>query len=257
MKNYTAIIIDDELKLQKVMQSKLEKHCPQINVLGLANSAKEAYKLISVHKPDLIFLDISMPEESGFDLLDYFESFSFEIIFVTGFSEYAIEALRLSAIDYLLKPVRNKLLVQAVDKAIKRIDDRQNIERYNILKENLIDNGGPNTKIVIPGIKQHSFIEVKQIMRCEASGNYTKICLVSGEILVSSYTLAVIKEMLLNFNFFSIHKSHLINVSRIDTYLTAGTLILTDGTRLPVSRRNRKAFIENCVNKNKITMRMQ
>jgi len=139
--NYTALIIDDEPKLQKVLQLKLEKYCPQIQPLGCANNTKEGYTLIAQKQPDLLFLDISMPEETGFDLLDYFDTLSFEVIFVTGFGEFAIEALRLSAIDYLLKPVRTKLLVQAVQRAIDRIEERKDMERYKVLKHNLNNSG--------------------------------------------------------------------------------------------------------------------
>lgn len=253
MKKYKAIIIDDEPKLQKVLQSKVNKHCPEIEVVALASSASEGYESIILNSPDLIFLDISMSGESGFDLLNYFESFSFEIIFVTGYSEYAIEALRLSAVDYLLKPTRNKLLIHAVQKAIHRIEDRKNIERYKVLKNNINVLDKSSTKISLPGIKKYSFIEVNDIIRCEGASNYTKIHLRGGEILVSSYTLGVIRELLVNFSFYSIHKSHFINVSQIKSYLRSGIVILRDETKLPVSRRNRKAFLEQCVEKNKIT----
>jgi len=166
MKKYTAIIIDDEPKLQKVLQIKLEKYCPQIEVLGCANNAKEGYTLITQKLPDLLFLDISMPDETGFDFLDYFDTFSFEIIFVTGFSEYAIEALRLSAVDYLLKPIQTKLLVQAVKKAINRIEERKDIERYKVLKHNLHNSGSSKNKIAIPGLDNYQFLEVANIIRC-------------------------------------------------------------------------------------------
>jgi len=252
MKNYTAVIIDDEPKLQKVLESKLNAHCPHIKIVGLAKSARTAYQTIIKEKPDLIFLDISMPEESGFDLLEYFDSFSFEIIFVTGYSEYAIDALRLSAVDYILKPIRNKLLVEAVDKAIIKIEERKDIERYKILKNNLDVSDIAKSKIAIPGIKKYSFIEVAQIIRCEGWKNYTKIHLQSGETLISSYTLGVVKDLLVNFNFYSIHKSHFINVNEIVSYVKEGILVLSDGSQLPVSRRNRKDFVDNVIKQNSI-----
>jgi len=247
MKTYNSIIIDDEPKLQKVLQLKLEKFCPQISVLACANNAKDSYALITRKQPDIIFLDISMPDETGFDLLDYFDSFSFEIIFVTGFSEYAIEALRLSAVDYLLKPVRTKLLVQAVKKAIYRIDERKDIERYKILKENLNNSGSHKNKIAIPGLDNYQFIEVANIIRCEGWDNYTKIHLANGEVLISSYSIGVIKDLLTNYNFYSTHKSHLINIDEIASYQKDGTLVLSDAAEVPVARRRRQEFVDTVI----------
>lgn len=254
MKKYTAIIIDDEPKLQKVLQLKLEKYCPQIQVISYAKNAQEGYTLISQKQPDLLFLDISMPEETGFDLLDYFDTFSFEIIFVTGYGEYAIDALRLSAVDYLLKPVRTKLLVQAVQRAIDRIEERANIERYKVLKKNLNNTGSTKNKIAIPGLDNYQFIEVANILRCEGWDNYTKIHLANGEVLISSYTIGVIKDLLINHNFYSTHKSHLINVSEISTYQKDGTLILSDGAEVPISRRRRKEFVDVIIKQKDISL---
>jgi len=244
MKKYTTIIIDDEPKLQKVLQLKLEKYCPQIQVLGCANNAKAGYTLINQKKPDILFLDISMPEETGFELLDYFDTFTFEIIFATGFSEYAIEALRLSAVDYLLKPVRTKLLVQAVKRAIDRIEARADLKRYKVLKQNLNNSGSSKNKIAIPGLDNYQFVEVANIIRCEGWDNYTKIHLVNGEVLISSYAIGVIKDLLTSHNFYSTHKSHFINVDEIATYRKEGTLVLSDGSEVPVSRRKRKEFVD-------------
>jgi len=247
MKSLTSIIIDDEPKLQKVLQIKLEKFCPQIKVLACANNAKDGYALITQKQPDILFLDISMPEETGFDLLEYFDTFSFEIIFVTGFSEYAIEALRLSAVDYLLKPVRTKLLVQAVQRAIERINERKDIERYKVLKHNLNNKDSHKNKIAIPGLDNYQFVEVAKIIRCEGWENYTKIHLVNGEVLISSYAIGVIKDLLLNYNFYSTHKSYLINVDEIAAYQKDGTLVLTDGAEVPVARRRRQEFVDAIV----------
>lgn len=191
-----------------------------------------------------------MPEETGFDLLDYFDTFSFEIIFATGYSKYAIEALRLSAVDYLLKPVRTKLLVQAVQKAIDRIDERQDIERYKVLKHNLNNSDSNKNKIAIPGLDNYQFVEVAKIIRCEGWDNYTKIHLVNGEILISSYAIGVIKDLLTNYNFYSAHKSHIINLDEIATYQKDGTLVLSNGAQVPVARRKRKEFVDGII-KNK------
>lgn len=244
MKTYQAIIIDDEPKLQKVLQIKLEKFCPEIKISGFANEVKEAYKLIKSLKPQIIFLDISMPEETGFHLLEYFDSFDFEIIFVTGFSEYAIQALRLCAVDYLLKPVRTKLLVQAVNKAIENIEKRNEIERYKVLKSNLVDFGNSNNKIAIPGIDNYTFVKVNNIIHCEGWENYTKIHMENGDVLTSSYNIGVFKETLSHYKFYCCHKSHLINVNKIKSYNKEGTIVMSNKNAVPVSRRRKDEFVK-------------
>jgi two-component system LytT family response regulator len=133
MNNYKALIIDDEPKLRKVLEFKLAKYCPDIQLVGTAGNAEEAFTEIKNLKPDIIFLDISMPGESGFDLLNRFDSIDFEIIFVTGFNDYVLDALKVSAVDYLLKPVVTANLVAAVEKAKSRIEDRQKVKMYHVL----------------------------------------------------------------------------------------------------------------------------
>jgi len=244
---YETIIIDDEGKLRDVLKIKLNTHCPELKILDQASNAQEAFEKIKLHKPKLIFLDIAMPGESGFDLLNRFEYIDFEIIFVTGFNEYALDALKVSAVDYVLKPVQTESLINAVNKAKKRIDNRTKIAKYDILKHNLNNLGDQSTKIAIPGSNAYEFIKVEDIIRCEGWQKYTKIHLQSGDVIVSSYNLGVFRDMLESYDFYSSHKSHLVNKNHIVRYMKDGTIIMSDGSNAPVARRRKDDFMASVV----------
>lgn len=244
---YTALIIDDEAKLREVLNIKLNNFCPDIKVLAQANNVEDAYAKINSLKPQLIFLDISMPIESGFDLINKFDSINFEIIFVTGFNEYALDALKVSAVDYILKPVQTESLIKAVNKAKSRIDERSKIAKYEVLKHNLHHIGDQSTKIAIPGSQAYEFVKIENIIRCEGWQKYTKIHLKSGDVIVSSYNIGVFRDMLESYDFFSTHKSHLINKNHIARYLKDGTVIMSDTSTAPVARRKKEEFMEQVV----------
>ncbi len=241
--SYKAIIIDDEPKLREVLQIKLRKHCPTIEIVSSAIDAPDAYDKITEYNPDLIFLDIAMPGESGFDLLDRFTDIRFEVIFVTGYNEYALDALKISAVDYLLKPVNTADLIAAVEKATSRIEARTKIDKYEVLKHNLHNIGDQNTKISIPGSDAYEFIRIGDIIRCEGWDKYTRIHLKSGAVVVSSYNLGVFRDMLESYHFFTTHKSHLINTTEITRYLKDGTVVMSDDSKVPVARRRKEEFM--------------
>lgn len=245
--NYEALIVDDEAKLREVLDIKLKQHCPEIQVMGKVSNAQDAFEKIKLVKPQIVFLDIAMPGESGFDLLNRFEEIDFEIIFVTGYNEFALDALKVSAVDYILKPVQTESLKLAVEKAKRKIDNKQKIERYEILRHNLDNVGDQNTKIAIPGTKAFEFVLVADIIRCEGWQKYTRIFLKNGEIIISSYNIGVFKDMLQNYQFYSCHKSHLINVQQIKKYLKEGTVIMTDSSEIPVARRRKEDFMEKVI----------
>lgn len=245
MTNYSALIIDDESKLRKVLQIKLEQYCEGIKVVGTAENVTDAFQKINELKPQLIFLDISMPGASGFDLLDRFPTIDFEVIFVTGFNNYVLDALKVSAVDYLLKPVITNDLIKAVNKARARIEEKEKLELYDILRHNLNHLGEQNTKLAIPGANAYDFVEMNDIVRCEGWQKYTRIYLKDGSCIVSSYNIGTFKEMLENYNFYSTHKSHLINTSLITRYLKEGTVVMSDGAQVPVARRKKEDFMQN------------
>ncbi|MEE9438319.1 MAG: LytTR family DNA-binding domain-containing protein [Saprospiraceae bacterium] len=244
---YDAILIDDESKLLEVLKIKINKFCPEIKILDTAANVSKAYEKIMLLKPKLIFLDIAMPGESGFDLLQKFDTIDFEIIFVTGFNEFALDALKVSAVDYVLKPIQTESLISAVSKAKERIDNRSKIAKYEILKHNLNHIGDQATKVAIPGANSYEFVKIADIIRCEGWQKYTKIILSNGSVIVSSYNIGVFRDMLDNYDFFSTHKSHLINNNHISKYTKDGTLQLSDGSTVPVARRRKDEFMATVV----------
>ncbi|MCB0635350.1 MAG: response regulator transcription factor [Lewinella sp.] len=243
MKLLKALIIDDEPKLAKVLQLKLGQYCPEVEVAATGGNVQEGEALVRQHQPDLVFLDIAMPGGSGFELIERFSVINFEIIFVTGFNEYVLDALKVSAVDYLLKPVVTEELVEAVGKARRRIADREKIELYHILKHNLKHIGDQDTRVAIPGAQAYDFIRIADIIRCEGWQKYTRIYLRDGSMIVSSYNIGVFKEMLSSYGFYVTHKSHLINTKLITRYLKEGLVVMQDGAQVPVSRRKRDDFI--------------
>ncbi|HPQ20282.1 MAG TPA: LytTR family DNA-binding domain-containing protein [Saprospiraceae bacterium] len=237
-----ALIIDDEPKLTEVLKLKIEQHCPDIKVLGSAQNIVEAKEKIELWNPKLIFLDITMPGGSGFQLLDQIENINFEIIFVTGYSEYALDALKVSAAEYLLKPVKTNELIEAVEKVKVKINQKEEAKRYQLLKHNIENVGKQDSKIVIPGQKSYEIVNIRDIIRCEGVQKYTYIYMMNGQKFLSSYNVGVYKDMLTNYNFYSVHKSHIINNNHIKRYLTEGTIIMIDDSTVPVSRRKKDEF---------------
>lgn len=245
MNKLKALIIDDEPKLQEVLKVKLQKYCPNIAAIEQAGNIQEGYEQATRFQPDIVFLDIAMPCGSGFDFLDQFEDINFEVIFVTGFNKYMLKAIKISAVDYLLKPVSTEELITAVHKATLRIQNWENIRKYHILRHNLKHIGEEETKIAIPAAKAYDFVKVSRIIRCEGWQKYTRIHLTDGSCIVSSYNIGVFKEMLESYNFYLTHKSHLVNVSLIVRYLKEGTAIMSDGAEVPISRRRRDDFFSS------------
>ena len=248
-----TIIIDDEEKLSELLRIKLSNHCPDVEVVDMCKNVEEAFIAISTHKPDLIFLDIAMPGGSGFTLLDRFDTLDFEIIFVTGYNDYAIDAMKVSAVDYLLKPLKIEDLKNAVQRARERIRNKEDLEQYHLLKHNLGDIDKQEARIAIPGNHTYDFITVSNIIRCEGEQKYTNIHLLSGKRILSSYNIGRYKDILSNYDFFATHKSHLINTQHIAKYQMDGTLTMVDGSTVPVSRRRKEAFV-NEVLKNRPTL---
>lgn len=240
---YNTLIVDDEPKLREVIKIKLSKYCPLISVVGEAADVDEAHEKIKSLNPQLILLDISMPGASGFELLNRVDKINFEIIFITGFNEYALDALKVSAVDYLLKPVKTEELVSAIDKAIKRMDLRDSLTKYEVLKNNLQSQRNQNTTIAIPGTNSYDFIKISEIVRCEGWNKYTKVHLHNGKTIISSNNIGVFREILEVYEFHTTHKSHLINTKQIMRYNKDGVITMKDGSEVPLARRRKEDFI--------------
>ncbi len=240
-----ALIIDDEPKNVRILKRLLDDYCPQIEVAGEAGDARTAFTTIREMKPDIVFLDIEMPYGNAFDLLDKLLPVDFEIIFITAFDDYTLKAFKYSALDYLLKPVDIDELKAAVKKAAEKIAGKNiNLQLGNLLS-NLKNNQATLQKIALPSADGIIFINVEEIIRCEASGNYTLIFADSKEKITASKTIKDYEELLPPSIFCRIHNSHIINLNRIKKYHRGrgGFVVMDDGTSIEVASRRRDEFL--------------
>lgn len=239
-----AIIIDDEEKAVQILNSLIEEYCPQIKILDTANSLETGLQSIAIHQPDLVFLDIEMPQGSGFDLLKKLPHLNFEIIFVTSHEDYAVEAIKFCAIGYILKPIREIELLAAVNQANFRINLKEENFRNKQLLQNLKNPNSQNNRIGIPTSRGLEFVETGAIIRCEGVQRCTKLILTENKAILSSYNLGEFRKLLEAYHFYSPHKSHLISLNHIIRYDKEGTIEMTDGVTVPVARRRRQEFLE-------------
>jgi two-component system LytT family response regulator len=254
MKTYSAIIIDDERNIREALELMLRQYCPDIELAGSAASAAEGRDLLKARQVDLIFLDISMPKEDGFAFLATIQKENYGIIFVTAYQEYALRALKASAIDYLLKPVNPIELRDAVSKAIQFLEFRKNKEEvkkvYQESLDNLHDNihsdNKPITKITIAEQFGFRVVNVADIMYLEADSNYTIIHISGLNKIVATRTMGDFEKILDTPEFFRIHKSIIININYLKGYSSyQGNFVeLSDGTSLSISRRRINEFRE-------------
>ncbi|MCB0397480.1 MAG: response regulator transcription factor [Flavobacteriales bacterium] len=245
MKQTTALIVEDEQKSADVLQKLIERHCPNVNIVGVAGGVNEGLELIRTKKPQLVFLDIEMHDGTGFDLLQKVDSKSFDVIFTTAYIQYAIKAIRFSAMDYILKPIDADELTEAIDRCTQRKVHAVSDERFNTLLANL-GNESKMKKIVIPEGDGMTFVGLSDIIRCESDGNYTFIIMTGGKRILAAKTLGDYEEMLSDENFVRIHRSHLINLEHVNRYIKGegGYVVMSDGSEVEVSRRKKAEFIE-------------
>ncbi len=245
-----SIIIDDEPNNIENLQLLLNQYCPEINIVATAIDADHGIEAIRTYQPDLIFLDIQMPGKSGFELLKAFTSINFEIIFITAYDQYGIQAIKFSALDYLLKPININELKLAVEKARQKVIAKQ--KDYNIvnLLEYIKSGNKEIPKIALPTLQEIMYVRVDNIIRCEASNNYTLFYLQNGEKVLVCKTLKEFAELLTPHNFIRTHQSHLVNLHFVKSFLRedGGTLFLTDQTKVPISRQNRDMVKERLNN---------
>lgn len=235
-----AIIIDDEIAAVENLQIMINKYCKNINIVASTQSADEGVLLINKEHPDLIFLDIEMPHTNGFDLLKRFPNPTFSVIFTTAYNQYAIQAIKFSALDYLLKPIDVEELISAVFKVEKKnsIDK----ERVNLLLENFDTKS--NKRLALPKDGGYSIVKVENIIRCEASDNYTTFHIKDKKPILVSRTLKEFEKLLPKDQFLRVHQSHLINLNKVEEYYkTDGAYVLMeDGSTVSISRRKKDEF---------------
>ena len=240
-----ALLIDDEKHSLDSLQIELSMHCPQVEVLEKCKGAKAGLHGIRSLKPDLIFLDIEMPGMNGFELLKQLDDIDFEIIFTTAYDEFAIQAFKVSAMDYLLKPIDPEELVAAVGKVEEKRRQSVSKEHVEMLLTNMRGGSDGFTKIALPSSEGLDFINVKDILHCEADGNYTTVNTTSGDRYIISRTLKEFEEMLASPDFFRTHQSHLVNLNHIKKYIrgSGGELVLQDGTHVQVARARKELLM--------------
>jgi two-component system LytT family response regulator len=239
-----GVIIDDELKSRESLQILLQDFCEDIEVCALCQNVSEGVAAINTCKPDVVFLDIQMQRETGFDLLSRFEKIDFELIFTTAHSEFAIKAFKFSAIDYLLKPIDITELQAALEKVRKKKNHGIS-ERLEQLIHNLKPAATQKYKLALPTGDGLVFVKIDEILYCEAEGNYTQIHLVNGTKHLVSRTLKEYDDMLTDQDFFRIHNSYLINLNMIKNYVRGegGYVVMSNGKSLDVSRRKKESFL--------------
>lgn len=239
-----AIVIDDEKPSREVLCNYLHEFCGGVKVVATAASVNSAYKAITKFKPDLILLDIEMGDGQGFDLLKKFDKIDFGVIFVTAFSEHAVKAFRVNAIDYLLKPVKIEELKEAVSKAIKKVSSPDYTEAVNQLMKHLLEPGSGNKTLVIHHIKGFEILKINDIIMCQADGYCTNFYLRGKKKVVSTKNLKQYENKLLRYNFMRVHNSFIINMDYVAGYTSQGELILEEGYKASLGDTFKGAFME-------------
>jgi two-component system LytT family response regulator len=247
-----TIIIDDEPNSRETLELMLVKYYPEVQITDSCSTPQEAIKSIQKHQPDLIFLDIEMPGMNGFEMLQKIQPVNFDVVFTTAYDRYAIRAIRVSALDYLLKPIDTEELDSVINHFKEK--DRQSknpLRQFEVLFEQVINKNSNNHSIALPTQEGLLIIKTGDIIRCEASGSYSKFFFTNRETLLVSRNLKEFEEILPEKEFFRIHESYIINLSFLKKYIRGdgGQAVLTDGSVLDVARRRKENFLKQIGNK--------
>ncbi len=245
-----AIIVEDEKKSRELLDKLVQKNCPGVSVVGLADTVESGVALIRKLKPRLVFLDIEMPDGTGFDLLKAVQDQHFDVIFTTASDRYAINAIKYSALDYLLKPIDSEELKAAVKKIEEKASADNNMESLKFLLQNFRKNDEQYTRITLPTGNAYEIIQVKDIIRCEADGNYTNFFLSDKRKMIVTMGLKHYEDLLPPTDFFRIHNHHLVNVNHVSRVLKedGGYAVMSDGSKIEISRRKKDSFLDRIHN---------
>ncbi|MEP7375855.1 MAG: LytTR family DNA-binding domain-containing protein [Chitinophagaceae bacterium] len=241
-----AIIIDDEVHCLDTLSILLNDYCPQVEVMQRCGSAKDGLVAIEKHQPVLVFLDIEMPIMNGFELLEMFPELPFFVIFTTSYDQYAIKAIRFSALDYLLKPIDPKELVTAIHK-IQIQKQLPSAEQFQMLMSQINHKETGFHKIAVPTSEGFELIPADQVISCEADDNYTYLFLKNKNKITACRTLKEMEEQLQDFNFFvRVHHSYMVNLNEVTKYIRGegGYLIMSDGSTINVSRSRKESLLK-------------
>ena len=241
-----TILVDDEPRGLNTLKKLLQEYCPEIKVIAECTDAESAKDKIELLEPQLAFLDISLPGKTSFDLLSELDKINFEIIFVTAHNKYALDAFHYSAIDYLMKPIDEDILIDAVRRAVKRVSMNSVNNNVSTLLHNLQKAQVPQEmKLCIPSLKGFQVVELKDILYCEASGSYTNFFFVDKHSVCTAKTIHDYEDLLEDAGFVRIHKSFLVNLLHVKEYLRGegGSVILSNGHEVEVARRKKDLLI--------------
>lgn len=242
-----TVIVDDEPNARQVIANILELYCKNVEVVGQAENVKSGLTIINKLNPDLVLLDIQMPDGSGFDLLKQIDNINFNFIFITAHEQYAIKAIKLSALDYVLKPINANELIDAIEKAEL---NPVNSEVFNTKLDNYqsnINRSNPDKRISINTTDSVYSIKIKDILYCQSDKNYTELYICGKHKLLISKTLKDFETLLSEYGFYRVHQSYLVNMKYVGRFAKmglGGNVILDDGTKIPVSSRKREGFLK-------------
>ncbi|MDD2257039.1 MAG: LytTR family DNA-binding domain-containing protein [Bacteroidales bacterium] len=245
MEGLKTLVIEDEKHVRELLVTSLQNYCPKARVVGQADGVKAGLRAIADWAPDLVFLDIQLGDGTAFDLLKQVEHPSFAIVFVTAYGQFALQAFRAAALDYLLKPIHIEALQESVDRAWEQRGMRQ----VNVQLRQFMENAQSRPdekKLVLKTLDAMHVVRVRDVLRCEAEHNYTTFFLRNGKRIVVSRTLREFEELLENHRFFRSHQSHLVNMDCVQCFekREGGCLRMEDGSSVPVSKRKREELME-------------
>lgn len=240
-----AIIVEDDKNNVEILSSLLQKFCPEVRVAGSASNRADGIKLIENEHPDLVFLDVELGHETGFDILRHFPSASFKIIFTTAHEQYAFRAIKASCIEYLLKPIDYKELCAAIKKYEQQKNLSVNQKKIEVLLDNLGNNPTSFSKLAIPTSDGYSFLNANEIMYCQADLNYTVIHTSKNERMVSSKNLKEFEELLSPSVFFRCHKSYIINLNFIKKFSRSESVVqMANDIQIDIAVRKKEEFLK-------------
>lgn len=238
-----AVLIDDEISNLENLRTLLEKHCPQVAIMDTAQNVSDGVHAIEKYLPNLVFLDIQMGKQTGFDVLKLLPKRSFDVIFVTAYDYYGIQAVKFAALDYLLKPIDIEELISAVNKAEQKVAAQIQTSQLDFLLQQLKKPKTSGSKIALQMQTEIRYVTLSDIVRCEADNTYTHFFLANGEKLLVSKSLKEYADLLQPKGFLRTHQSHLVNPKYVKSWLKedGGVLLLLSGEKIPISKPNKEA----------------
>ena len=241
-----AILLEDEHHSRQLLCEMLTEHFENISVLAVCENTEEAAIAIARHHPDLVISDIEFGNSSVFDMLQGLHSIDFEVIFTTAHEKYALQAIKFSALDYLLKPFNLDDLTNAIDRCQIKLNEKQSARRFEVLFYNLKGLQKDTKKIALPILNGLQVVSLKDIVRCQAEANYTIFFFVDEKKMIVTKSLKEFEDLLVDYDFMRVHNSHLINLNHIVKYRKGegGVVAMSDGSEVDVSRRKKEEFLQ-------------